>query len=89
MSPNRGPAAGTKFTTPGGSPASRNILNIVQLESIAVSDGFQRVALPIRVGVAPRLAPMAVKLNGEMDAIKPSRARYSSLFQTRGEWVNG
>ena len=75
VSPNRGPGAGTKFMTPGGTPASLNILNMVQLESIAVSDGFHTVALPIRVGVAPRLAPMAVKLKGEMEAMNPSRLR--------------
>ena len=75
VSPNRGPWAGTKLTTPGGKPASLNILNIVQLESIAVSDGFHSVVLPMRVGVAPRFAPMAVKLNGEIDAMKPSRPR--------------
>ena len=75
VSPNSGPGAGTKFTTPGGNPASLKILNMVQLESIAVSDGFHTVALPIRVGVAPRLAPMAVKLKGEIDAINPSRPR--------------
>ena len=75
VSPNRGPGAGTKFMTPGGIPASLNILNMVQLESIAVSEGFHTVALPRRVGVAPRLAPMAVKLKGEMEAMNPSRLR--------------
>ena len=75
VSPKRGPGAGTKFTTPGGIPASLKILNIVQLDSIAVSDGFHTVAFPIRVGVAPRLAPMAVKLKGDMEAMKPSRLR--------------
>ena len=89
VSPKRGPGAGTKFTTPGGTPASLNILNMVQLESMAVSDGFQSVALPIRVGVTPRLAPMAVKLKGDMDAMNPSRARYSTLFQTWGAWTDG
>ena len=75
VSPNSGPGAGTKFTTPGGSPASLKILNMVQFESIAVSEGFHTVALPIRVGVAPRFAPMAVKLKGEMEAMNPSRLR--------------
>ena len=82
VSPNSGPGAGTKLTTPGGNPASLKILNMVQLESIAVSEGFQTVVLPIRVGVAPRLAPMAVKLKGEMEAMNPSRLRYSMRFQT-------
>lgn len=75
VSPNSGPGAGTTFTTPGGNPASLNILNMVQFDSIAVSDGFQSVAFPIRVGVAPRLAPIAVKLKGDMEAMNPSRPR--------------
>lgn len=89
VSPNSGPAAGTKLITPGGTPASLNILNMVQLDNIAVSDGFQTVAFPIRVGVAPRLAPIAVKLKGEMEAMKPSRPRQSMRFQTLGEWTVG
>lgn len=89
VSPNSGPGAGTKLTTPGGNPASLNILNMVQFDSMAVSDGFQSVALPIRVGVAPRLAPIAVKLKGDMEAMNPSRPRYSTRFHTLGEWTVG
>lgn len=46
VSPKTGPSAGTKFTTPGGTPASRQILNIFQFESKAVSLGFHITALP-------------------------------------------
>lgn len=46
MSPKTGPSHGTKLTTPGGTPASLHILKIHQLESKAVSDGFQSTALP-------------------------------------------
>uniref|UniRef100_A0A1B0BYD0 Uncharacterized protein n=1 Tax=Glossina palpalis gambiensis TaxID=67801 RepID=A0A1B0BYD0_9MUSC len=49
--PNVGPSAGTKLTTPSGTPASLIILNISQLDSIAVSAGFHKTALPIRAGV--------------------------------------
>lgn len=44
--PKTGPSAGTKFTTPGGTPASRIILKIIQFDSTAVSDGFHSTALP-------------------------------------------
>lgn len=46
LSPNTGPSEGTKFTTPGGTPASFITLNIVQLDSNAVSDGFHNTAHP-------------------------------------------
>lgn len=46
VSPNTGPSAGTKLTTPSGTPASRMILKIVQLDSSAVSEGFQSTPLP-------------------------------------------
>lgn len=46
MSPKTGPSAGTKLTTPGGTPASRIILNIVQFDKTAVSDGFHNTLLP-------------------------------------------
>lgn len=50
VSPNTGPSAGTKLTTPGGKPASRIILKMIQLESIAVSDGFHNTELPYGSG---------------------------------------
>uniref|UniRef100_A0A1A9UJU5 Uncharacterized protein n=1 Tax=Glossina austeni TaxID=7395 RepID=A0A1A9UJU5_GLOAU len=50
---NVGPSAGTKLTTPSGTPASLIILNISQLDSIAVSAGFHKTALPIRAELAP------------------------------------
>lgn len=46
VSPKTGPSAGTKFTTPGGTPASRIILNITQFDKTAVSDGFHKTLLP-------------------------------------------
>lgn len=46
VSPKTGPSAGTKFTTPGGTPASLQILKIVQLDNNAVSLGFHNTALP-------------------------------------------
>lgn len=46
VSPKTGPSAGTKLTTPSGTPASRIILKIRQLESTAVSEGFHKTALP-------------------------------------------
>lgn len=46
VSPNTGPSAGTKLTTPAGTPASRIILNMIQFDRMAVSDGFHRTELP-------------------------------------------
>lgn len=46
VSPNTGPSAGTKLTTPAGMPASRIILNIIQFDRMAVSDGFHNTELP-------------------------------------------
>lgn len=46
VSPNTGPSAGIKLTTPGGTPASLQILNMFQLDNIAVSLGFHKTALP-------------------------------------------
>lgn len=46
VSPKTGPSEGTKLTTPGGTPASRQILNITQLESRAVSEGFHKTEHP-------------------------------------------
>ena len=57
MFPNVGPSVGTKFTTPSGMPASRRILKTIQLERIAVSDGFHTVTLPMIVGVDPKFPP--------------------------------
>lgn len=46
--PNTGPSAGTKLTTPGGTPASRIILKMIQFERTAVSEGFHNTALPCK-----------------------------------------
>jgi hypothetical protein len=50
----------TKLMTPGGKPASRNILYTVYDDSMAVSDGFHSTAFPINAGAVLRLPPMAV-----------------------------
>ena len=87
--PNRGPSAGRKLITPSGTPASSKILVMNQFDRIAESDGFHRETLPMIVGVAARLPPMAVKLKGVIAAMKPSRPRYSILFQTPLDWRGG
>lgn len=46
VSPNTGPSAGTKLTTPAGTPASLIILKMVQFDRMAVSDGFHKTELP-------------------------------------------
>lgn len=46
VSPNTGPSAGIKLTTPAGTPASRIILKIIQLDKTAVSDGFHKTPFP-------------------------------------------
>lgn len=46
VSPNTGPSAGTKLTTPGGTPASLHTLKITQLDKSAVSLGFHKTASP-------------------------------------------
>jgi len=38
---------------------------------MAVEAGFQRTTLPTIAGVPAKFPPIAVKLNGEMAAIKP------------------
>lgn len=48
VSPNTGPSAGTKLTTPAGTPASRIILNMTQFDNTAVSDGFHKTELPYK-----------------------------------------
>jgi len=73
--PKSVPRVGRKLITPSGIPASRYILNMVQLDSKDVFEGFQTTTFPITVGVALRFVPMAVKLKGEMEAMKPSSGR--------------
>lgn len=46
VSPKTGPSAGTKLTTPAGTPASLHILKICQFDRRAVSLGFHSTALP-------------------------------------------
>lgn len=47
-SPNTGPSAGTKFTTPAGTPASVIISYITQFDNNAVSEGFHRTEHPCK-----------------------------------------
>lgn len=48
VSPNTGPSAGMKLTTPGGTPASRITLKMIQFDRTAVSDGFHRTEFPCK-----------------------------------------
>ena len=73
--PKSVPRVGTKLITPSGIPASLKILKKVQFERRDVLEGFQMTTFPIRVGVALRFVPMAVKLKGEMEAMNPSSGR--------------
>jgi hypothetical protein len=57
---------GRKLMTPGGRPASWSSRKKCQLLSVAVAEGFQTTALPMRAGAVGRLPPIAVKLNGVM-----------------------
>ena len=45
-----------------------------QAESICVSDGFQTTVFPSIAGAAGRFPAIAVKLNGVIARMKPSRA---------------
>ncbi|OTF81347.1 hypothetical protein BLA29_003070 [Euroglyphus maynei] len=76
--------------TPGAKLASRRILYTIQLESKAFGLGFQTTALPTNAGADERLAAMAVKLNGDIAATKPSRPRIRKAFRVSdGEGLNG
>lgn len=46
VSPNTGPSAGTKLTTPAGTPASVIISYITQFDNKAVSEGFHKTEHP-------------------------------------------
>lgn len=48
VSPNTGPSAGMKLTTPAGTPASRIILKMTQFDRTAVSDGFHSTEFPCK-----------------------------------------
>ena len=80
-SPASGPSATTMFTTPSGRPASLNNFIITCAEYICVSAGFHTTTFPIIAGAAHKLAAIAVKLNGVMAKIKPSKGLYSSLLR--------
>src|SRR3954465_5698116 len=84
-SPTAAPLPGRKLITPGGTPASSSSFIVQEEETAAVEAGFQRITSPIRAGLVERLAPMAVKLNGEIAKTNPSSGRYSIRFQTPGE----
>lgn len=51
VSPKTGPSAGTKLTTPAGTPASLMILKMVQFDRMAVSEGFHRTEFPCQMNV--------------------------------------
>lgn len=46
VSPNTGPSAGIKLTTPAGTPASVIISYITQFDNKAVSEGFHKTEHP-------------------------------------------
>src|ERR671939_260556 len=77
-SPTARPGPGTKFTTPGGSPAATRSFITYQLEKIDDEAGFQRTVLPMRAGAVGRFAAMEVKLKGVTAKTKPSSGRYST-----------
>ena len=81
-SPILAPGPWTRLITPGGRPASVRSCIRKCAEYAAVLAGFQRTVLPISAALAGRLAPIAVKLNGETARTKPSSGRYSIRFQT-------
>src|ERR671936_581924 len=83
--PARCSLARTRLITPGGRPASSRSFIVQYAEYAAVEAGFQMTTSPITAGLVDRLAPIAVKLNGEIANTKPSSGRYSILFQTPGE----
>src|ERR1051325_684837 len=84
-SPTAAPLPGRKLITPGGTPASSSSFNVQYEETAAVDAGFQRITSPISAGLVERLAPIAVKLKGEIAKTKPSSGRYSMRFQTPGD----
>ena len=55
-----------------------------QDEYAAVVAGFQRTVFPIIAGAVGKFPPIDVKLNGVTANTKPSRPRYSDLFQAAG-----
>src|SRR5919204_3744417 len=84
-SPISAPLPKTRLITPGGRPASSRSFIVQYAEYAAVEAGFQMTTSPITAGLVDRLAPIAVKLNGEIAKTKPSSGRYSIRFQTPGE----
>ena len=53
-------------------------------EYICESAGFHTTVFPIIAGAAHKFAAIDVKLNGETTNTKPSKGRYSNLFQIPG-----
>mmetsp|Transcript_35646 Transcript_35646/g.63698 ORF Transcript_35646/g.63698 Transcript_35646/m.63698 type:complete len:256 (-) Transcript_35646:206-973(-) len=87
--PNTGPLQGRKFTIPSGSPASFRIFKMIQHPRMLLSEGFQRLTLPMTAGAEWRLAAIAMKLKGVIAATKPSKGRYSCRFHTPKEFSDG
>ena len=80
---------GRKLMTPGAKFASSNTLYTTQLDNIDVSLGFHTTALPINAGAEHRFPEIAVKLNGEMAATKPSNPRRRNRFLISSDGLIG
>src|SRR6266568_3843902 len=78
------PSPGSRFTTPGGSPAASRSFSSQWAENIALGAGFQSTTLPRSAGAVGRFAAIAVKLNGVTARTNPSRGRYSTRFHRPG-----
>src|SRR6476646_4524109 len=71
-SPTAAPLPGRKLITPGASSS----FSVQYEETAAVEAGFQRITSPMSAGLEERLAPIAVKLNGEIAKTNTSSGRY-------------
>src|SRR6266568_4211946 len=78
------PSPGSRFTTPGGSPAASRSFSSQWAENIALGAGFHSTTLPRSAGAVGRFAAIAVKLNGVTARTNPSRGRYSTRFHRPG-----
>ena len=82
--PTSAAAPGTRFTTPGGSPAASRTSMTKWAAYTADEAGFQTTVLPMSAGAVGRLPAIEGKLNGVSASTKPSSGRCSSRFQQPG-----
>src|SRR5689334_18168334 len=83
-SPTARPDPGTKFTTPGGSPAASSSFRMNQFEKTVLDAGFHSTVFPMSAGAVGRFAAIDVKLKGVTAKTKPSSGRYSTRFHCPG-----